>query len=176
LQTRAIAACVEKSHRHLLIARRRRSGAARVIADGRSAMGSALRGKRQGGSARCAPAPSVLAALRLIDGRRVATHWEACGGAGGEISEADRRSGALYVVDGKVWTSAGVTTGIDMALAMVEADSRCRYCQRHRAALGALRPASGYQSNSVRWLDARIRAESPFADLSPGCRTSGSAA
>src|SRR4029077_18211939 len=64
----------------------------------------------------------VLAALQLIDGRRVATHWEACGPLAASYPKITVDPDALYVVDGKVWTSAGVTTGIDMALAMVEED------------------------------------------------------
>ena len=53
---------------------------------------------------------------------------------------------SLYVVDGKVWTSAGVTTGIDMALALVEADlgaATANLIARHFV-LYARRP--GYQS------------------------------
>ena len=64
----------------------------------------------------------ILAALGLIDGRRVATHWEACNSLTVRYPGITVDPEALYVVDGKIWTSAGVTTGIDMALAMVEAD------------------------------------------------------
>ena len=64
----------------------------------------------------------ILAALGLINGRRVATHWEACDALTALYPGITVDPEALYVVDGKVWTSAGVTTGIDMALAMVEAD------------------------------------------------------
>ena len=70
------------------------------------------------------------------------------------------------MVDGKVWTSAGVTTGIDMALAMVEADRRRRHRQcrsRGVCVLYARRP--GYQSQFSPLLNARIEADSPFADL-----------
>jgi len=85
--------------------------------------------------------------------------------AGGEISEADRRSEALYVVDAKVWTSAGVTNR--------QSTWRSRWSRRIAVpilptpsrALGALPPRPGYQSQFSPLLDARIRAESPFADL-----------
>ena len=71
----------------------------------------------------------------------------------------------MYVVDGKVWTSAGVTTGIDMALAMVEAGRRRRHANAiaRRLVLYARRP--GYQSQFSPLLNARIQADSPFADL-----------
>jgi transcriptional regulator GlxA family with amidase domain len=107
----------------------------------------------------------VLAALQLIDGRRVATHWEACGPLAARYPKLTVDAEALYVVDGRVWTSAGVTTGIDMALAMVEADVGAETANSiaRRLVLYARRP--GYQSQFSPLLDARIRAESPFADL-----------
>jgi transcriptional regulator GlxA family with amidase domain len=107
----------------------------------------------------------VLAALQLIDGRRVATHWEACGALAARYPNITVDPDALYVVDGKVWTSAGVTTGIDMALAMVEQDvgADVANCIARRLVLYARRP--GYQSQFSPLLNARIQAESPFSDL-----------
>jgi transcriptional regulator GlxA family with amidase domain len=107
----------------------------------------------------------VLAALQLIDGRRVATHWEACGALAARYPKVTVDAEALYVVDGNVWTSAGVTTGIDMTLAMVEQDLGADIANSiaRRLVLYARRP--GYQSQFSPLLDARIRAESPFADL-----------
>lgn len=107
----------------------------------------------------------VLAALHLIDGRRVATHWEACGALAANYPKLTVDPDALYVVDGKVWTSAGVTTGIDMALAMVEADCSADVANAiaRRLVLYARRP--GYQSQFSPLLDARIQADSPFSDL-----------
>lgn len=63
-----------------------------------------------------------LAAAGVLDGRRAATHWSVA-------SELQRRyphvavdADAIYVRDGHYWTSAGVTAGIDLALAVVEQD------------------------------------------------------
>ena len=64
----------------------------------------------------------VMAAAGLLDGKRVATHWASCGRLADLYPAVSVDAESLYVVDGKVWTSAGVTTGIDMALAIVEAD------------------------------------------------------
>ena len=61
----------------------------------------------------------VLAAHGLLDGRRVATHWEGCRVLGELFPSLTVDPEALYVVDDNVWTSAGVTTGIDMALALI---------------------------------------------------------
>jgi transcriptional regulator GlxA family with amidase domain len=72
---------------------------------------------------------------------------------------------ALYVRDGRIWTSAGVTTGIDMALAMVEEDLGADVANAiaRRLVLYARRP--GYQSQFSPLLDAQIKADSPFAVL-----------
>ena len=64
----------------------------------------------------------VLAAAGLLDGRRAATHWEACDELARRFPQVTVDPNAIFVRDGAVWTSAGVTTGIDMALAIVEDD------------------------------------------------------
>ena len=64
----------------------------------------------------------VLAAAGLLDGKRVATHWAHCERLASQFPALSVDAESLYVVDGRVWTSAGVTTGIDMAIALVEAE------------------------------------------------------
>ena len=64
----------------------------------------------------------VLAEAGLLDGRRVTTHWSACADLSARYAEVVVDSDAIYVHDGTVWTSAGITAGIDLALALVEAD------------------------------------------------------
>ena len=107
----------------------------------------------------------VLAAAGLLDGKRVATHWASCARLAEKHPELSVDAEALYVVDGKVWTSAGVTTGIDMALALVEADlgaATANLIARHFV-LYARRP--GYQSQFSPLLQAQTAAEAPFAAL-----------
>ena len=64
----------------------------------------------------------ALADAGLLDGRRVTTHWlftdELRAHRPGVRLDADR----IFIVDGPVWTAAGNTAGIDLALAMLEAD------------------------------------------------------
>jgi transcriptional regulator GlxA family with amidase domain len=107
----------------------------------------------------------VLAAARLIDGKRVATHWNACEPLARLYPALTVDSDALFVVDGKIWTSAGVTTGIDMALAMVAEDLSNAIASRvaKRLVLYARRP--GYQSQFSPLLRAQESADGPFADL-----------
>ena len=58
----------------------------------------------------------------LLDGRRVTTHWARAERLAAEYPALDVDPDSIYVNDGDVWTSAGVTAGIDLALALVEAD------------------------------------------------------
>lgn len=64
----------------------------------------------------------TLAATGLLSGRRATTHWLA-GEALLKLDAAIRlEENALFVQDGKFWTAAGVSSGIDLALALLEAD------------------------------------------------------
>ena len=64
----------------------------------------------------------VLAASGLLSGRRATTHWEWCGPMAAMFPDIEFVPDAIYVRDGDVWTSAGVTAGIDLALSFIAAD------------------------------------------------------
>lgn len=64
----------------------------------------------------------ILAQAGLLSGRAATTHWEDCGHLQESFPDIDVRPDSIYVQDGDLWTSAGITSGIDMALAMVEED------------------------------------------------------
>ncbi len=64
----------------------------------------------------------VLAAAGLLDGRRVTTHWAGAELLAGRFPSLKVEPDRIYVRDGSVWTSAGVTAGMDLALALVEDD------------------------------------------------------
>jgi transcriptional regulator GlxA family with amidase domain len=64
----------------------------------------------------------ALGAMGLLDGRRVTTHWSSCERLAALFPRARVSPDALYVKDRGLHTSAGVTAGMDLALAMVEAD------------------------------------------------------
>jgi transcriptional regulator GlxA family with amidase domain len=64
----------------------------------------------------------VLASLGLLDGRRATTHWAFCAELARRHPKVVVESDPIFVRDGAVWTSAGVTAGIDLALALVEHD------------------------------------------------------
>jgi transcriptional regulator GlxA family with amidase domain len=64
----------------------------------------------------------VLAAAGLLDGRRATTHWARCEELAATYPTVEVDEDAIFVRDGRLSTSAGVTAGIDLALALVEED------------------------------------------------------
>ncbi len=64
----------------------------------------------------------LLAASGVLDGRRAATHWSVCAELARRYPAVRVEPDPIFVRDGSVWTSAGVTAGIDLALALVEQD------------------------------------------------------
>ncbi|MGY4959345.1 GlxA family transcriptional regulator [Streptomyces sp. 900105245] len=64
----------------------------------------------------------LLAAAGLLDGRRATTHWAHCDTLARDHPAVRVDPEPIYVRDGHVATSAGVTSGIDLALALVEED------------------------------------------------------
>lgn len=64
----------------------------------------------------------VLAAAGLLDGRRAVTHWDDCETLEKGFPDVKVEVDPIYIQDGNVWTSAGITAGIDMALAVVAED------------------------------------------------------
>jgi transcriptional regulator GlxA family with amidase domain len=64
----------------------------------------------------------LLAASGILDGKRAATHWSVCAEFAKRFPNVRVESDPIFIRDGSVWTSAGVTSGIDLALALVEED------------------------------------------------------
>jgi transcriptional regulator GlxA family with amidase domain len=64
----------------------------------------------------------ILAAAGLLDGRRATTHWLHADRLARAYPQIDVHHDALFVKDGSIYTSAGVSSGIDLALALVESD------------------------------------------------------
>jgi transcriptional regulator GlxA family with amidase domain len=64
----------------------------------------------------------MLAAAGLLDGRRATTHWKYSASLARRFPAIRVEPDPIFLCDGSVWTSAGVTAGIDLALALVEED------------------------------------------------------
>jgi transcriptional regulator GlxA family with amidase domain len=64
----------------------------------------------------------VLAEAGLLDGRRATTHWQRARELQARFPKVKVEEDRIFIIDGPVWTSAGMTAGIDLALAMIEKD------------------------------------------------------
>ncbi|HYG25670.1 MAG TPA: GlxA family transcriptional regulator [Caulobacteraceae bacterium] len=64
----------------------------------------------------------VLAAAGLLDGRRATTHWQRTRDFARRFPAVKLEPDRIFTRDGNVWTSAGITAGIDLALAMIAED------------------------------------------------------
>lgn len=120
----------------------------------------------------------ALAEAGLLDGRRATTHWLATERLARRHPEVEVEPDAIYVRDGEVWTSAGVTAGIDLALALVTADHGHEVARKVASGLVVYlqRPGGQSQFSTPTWsaataleglqeLQAYIDAH-PTADLS----------
>lgn len=99
----------------------------------------------------------VLAAAGLLDGHRVTTHWRHTADLQRRYPllkvEADR----IFIHDGAIWTSAGITAGIDLALAMIEEDFGIENSKAVARELVVYHRRSGGQSQFSTLLDLEPR-------------------
>lgn len=93
-----------------------------VMTDGSLLRWLAARGARARRVASVCTGAFALAAAGTLDGRRATTHWKFCGELARRFPSVRVEHDAIFVHDGPVWTSAGITAGIDLALAFVESD------------------------------------------------------
>ena len=102
----------------------------------------------------------LLAAAGILDGHRAATHWRQVSRLATEYPKVTVEPDAIFVHDRKVWTSAGGTACIDLALALIEQDvGRDVAIQVARAMVVYLKRAGG-QSQYSALLDAQAHSES----------------
>jgi len=64
----------------------------------------------------------LLAAAGLLDGRRATTHWRRAADFARHYPKVEVEPDRIFVRDGEIWTSAGITAGIDLALALIADD------------------------------------------------------
>lgn len=107
----------------------------------------------------------VLAEAGLLDGRRATTHWNWCGELATNYPRVNVDPNPIYVRDGNCYTSAGVTAGIDLALALVEEDlGRAAALHIARMMVVFLRRPAG-QSQFSATLAAQTCESRPLNDL-----------
>ena len=110
----------------------------------------------------------------LLDGRRVTTHWARAEQLATEFPALDVDADPIYVRDGKCWTSAGVTAGIDLSLALVQDDFGVDVAQtvaRHLV-MFLHRPGGQTQFASPVWVPraerSAVRAVQSMVEAAPG--------
>jgi len=107
----------------------------------------------------------LLAAAGILDHRRAATHWRWCARLKRDFPRVLVESDPIYVRDGHVYSSAGVTAGIDLALAMVEEDFGTRRALDIARDLVIFLRRTGGQSQFSSLLAAQSSARRPIEDL-----------
>lgn len=107
----------------------------------------------------------LLAESGLLDNRRATTHWEATSDLKARYPAIKVEPDALYTVDDNIWTSAGVSTGIDMALAMVKHDLGSEIMRGSAQRLVVHSQRAGSQSQFSTLLKAQASGNGEFSDL-----------
>jgi transcriptional regulator GlxA family with amidase domain len=107
----------------------------------------------------------LLAACGCLNGRRATTHWEMCDRLAREYPEVRMQPDAIYVKDGNVYTSAGVTAGMDLALALVEEDLGREIALKVARALVMFVRRPGGQSQFSALLESQIADREPLREL-----------
>jgi transcriptional regulator GlxA family with amidase domain len=102
----------------------------------------------------------LLGAAGLLDGRRAATHWLHAPLLAARHPKVRVEADAIFVRDGSIWTSAGVTTGIDLALALIEQDLGREVAMNVARMLVVYLKRSGGQSQYSSLLAAQAESDS----------------
>jgi transcriptional regulator GlxA family with amidase domain len=105
----------------------------------------------------------VLAAAGLLDGRRATTHWGRAADLARLYPQVRVEPDRIFVRDGTVWTSAGITAGIDLALALVAEDLGEATAKRTAQQLVVYHRRPGGQSQ----FSALLEADRPDSRFSP---------
>jgi transcriptional regulator GlxA family with amidase domain len=107
----------------------------------------------------------LLARAGLLDGRRAATHWSMCDTLRDGFPSVEVDRDAIFVDESPVWTSAGVTAGIDLALALVEADCGRDVAMTAAREMVVFLKRPGGQSQFSQLLQSQTNASEPFDEL-----------
>jgi transcriptional regulator GlxA family with amidase domain len=107
----------------------------------------------------------LLASAGLLDGRVVTTHWRSADRLRQLYPALRVEDDRLYVDSGKYWTSAGVSAGIDLALALIERDHGPELSQQVARRLVVFMRRGGDQRQYSQTLRLQDRAGAPFREL-----------
>lgn len=113
----------------------------------------------------------ALAPTGLLDGRRAVTHWTATRDIERRFPKLRLDSNALYIKDGRFYTSAGITAGIDLALALIEEDEGPTAALAVARELVVYLKRPGGQNQFSEPLRFQMSASSRFSDLAAWIHT-----
>jgi transcriptional regulator GlxA family with amidase domain len=105
----------------------------------------------------------ILAAAGLLDGRRATTHWRRAAEFARAYPQIRVEPDRIFIRDGRLWTSAGITAGIDLALALVGEDLGEAVAKRAAQQLVVYHRRPGGQSQ----FSALLEADRPGSRFSP---------
>ncbi len=106
-----------------------------------------------------------LAAAGLLDHRTVTTHWNFANDVAKKFPALTMQADAIYIRDGKFYTSAGITAGIDLSLALVEEDFGASLALAVARELVVYLRRSGGQSQYSEPLQFQAKTSGSFGDL-----------
>jgi transcriptional regulator GlxA family with amidase domain len=107
----------------------------------------------------------LLARAGLLDGRRATTHWKWCDILAKKYPNIEVDPDPIFIRDGKVYTSAGVTAGMDLALALVEEDHGSRLALEVARDLVLYLRRPGGQSQFSAALSMQLSDREPLREL-----------
>ena len=107
----------------------------------------------------------LLAEAGLLDGRRATTHWSACAALARRYPRVRVDPDPIFVRDGAVYTSAGVTSGMDLALALVEEDHGRELALSVARWLVLFLKRPGGQSQFSAQLSSQLASRQPLQEL-----------
>lgn len=107
----------------------------------------------------------VLAQAGLLAGKRAVTHWDFCARLAREYPSVEVCPDPIFLKDGAVYTSAGITAGIDLSLALVEEDHGHDVALRIARYLVMFLVRPGGQSQFSQMLSVQSRASRPIREL-----------
>ncbi|HEY1822615.1 MAG TPA: GlxA family transcriptional regulator [Trebonia sp.] len=107
----------------------------------------------------------LLAEAGLLDGRRATTHWSRCAALRDQYPAVEVDPDPIFIKDGRVATSAGITAGIDLALALVEDDYGRHAALAVARALVVFLRRPGNQAQFSAQLSAQVAKRAPLRDV-----------
>jgi transcriptional regulator GlxA family with amidase domain len=107
----------------------------------------------------------LLAEAGLLDGRRATTHWAGCERLAARYPEVAVEPDPIFIRDGDIYTSAGVTSGMDLALALVEEDLGAEVALQTARMLVVYARRPGGQTQFSVQLAHQLAERAPLRDL-----------